>query len=126
MSLDIERSTFIDQCALDRKVLEAALDSREFLIDDDGSSYTVPVDRKKAKEIALEVFDNLVNSAILFSRASSALELVMKNHGLVLDKTFTMDEYMAALAEVSPYQVETVDESDIIPPQDTLIIRVVK
>ena len=126
MSLDIERSTFIDQCALDRKVLEAALDSREFLIDDDGSSYTVPVDRKKAKEIALEVFDNLVNSAILFSRASSALELFMKNHGLVLDKTFTMDEYMAALAEVSPYQVETVDESDIIPPQDTRIIRVVK
>ena len=126
MSLDIERSTFIDQCALDRKVLEAALDSREFLIDDDGSSYTVPVDRKKAKEIALEVFDNLVNSAILFSRASSALELVMKNHGLVLDKTFTMDEYMAALAEVSPYQVETVDESEFIPPQDARIIRVVK
>ena len=126
MSLDIERSTFIDQCALDRKVLEAALDSRQFLIDDDGSSYMVPVDRKKAKEIALEIFDNLVNSAILFSRATSALELVMKNHGLVLDKTFTMDEYMAALAEVSPYQVETVDESDIIPPQDTRVIRIVK
>ena len=88
-------STFSDVCVCGRKKLkEALLQRRMEYYEKEKKWKAVPCSKKESMDIALEIYDELASYAKGFARAAGALEIVMKNHGLELDKGYSLQEYV--------------------------------
>lgn len=90
-------ATFSDFCVCGREKLKMALLQRRMEYYRNEKKWNaVPCSKKESMDIALEIYDELASYAKGFARAAGALEIVMKNHGLELDKGYSLQEYIEA------------------------------
>ena len=105
--------SFLESCSLQRDVLEAALERKARIYDDEtGEWIELPCTKEKSVEIALSVFDDMVYKATELLCASKSIERLMESHGLEAGKDYTIEEYMnirnAVMDELLPRPAITV------------------